>query len=277
MGAAGMRDGVGIVFCDMDGTFLASDKSIPDENLALLDVLAAHGIEFVPCTGRPVSAVPAEVLSHRAVRHAVAANGGLVVDVRTGTSLLSRPLAKESVLELYERVREWPLTFDVFADGEVLSERARYDSMGSLGLSEAMLAMLRRVRKPVDLLVPQIVERARNIEKLTCFFGDLSLRERLQDVADEVGGLSYACGDPNDVELMAPGVSKGSALVWLCEHLGIPVEASVAFGDEQNDVSMLVTAGDGVAMENAAPEVRRSANHVAPSNDSAGVARYLLR
>ena len=266
---------LGIVFCDMDGTMLASDKSIPALNLRALDLLAERGIPFVPCTGRPVSAVPDVVVAHPAVRYVVAANGGVVTDVREDATLRVSALDKDCVLELYERVRGWPLTFDVFADGAVYSERARYESMGGLGIHPATLAMLRRVRVPVDLTVPQIVERARNVEKLTCFFGDLGLRARLMRETEDIGGLACACGDPNDVEIMAPGVSKGSALVWLCEHLGIAVTSAVAFGDQDNDASMLRAAGTGVAMGNATSAVKAAADRVAASNDEAGVGSYL--
>lgn len=267
---------LGVVFCDMDGTLLAADKSIPALNLEALDLLAERGIPFVPCTGRPVSAVPEAVLSHPAVRFVVAANGGVVADVRTDSMLRVMALNKQCVLELYDRVRTWPITFDVFADGVVYSERARYDSMGVLGIHPATLAMLREVRTPVDLSVPQIVERACNVEKLTCFFGDQSIRAQIMREVGDIGGLACACGDPSDVEIMAPGVSKGSALVWLCEHLGLPVESSVAFGDEDNDASMLRAAGTGVAMRNATSAVKAAADCIAASNDDAGVGRYLF-
>ena len=276
MAAAGHRVAPGIVFCDMDGTLLASDKSLPPLNVRALDLLAERGIPFVPCTGRPVSAVPQEVTRHPAVGYVVAANGAVVTDMRARCTIRRVGIAKQSVLALYERVRDWPMTFDVFADGVVYSERVRYDSMGSLGIAEPTLRTLRRVRTPTDLMVPQIVERATCVEKLTCFFGDTTLRPRLQREAEEVGGFSCACGDPNDLELMAPGVSKGQGLEWLCAHLGVPVGAAVAFGDEENDASMLRAAGDGVAMGNATPAVKAAANHVAPSNDDAGVGRYLM-
>ena len=267
----------GIVFCDMDGTLLATDKSVPELNLRALDLLAERGIPFVPCTGRPVSAVPGPVAAHPAARYAIGANGGVVVDMRAEATLKVTGIDKDRVLELYERVRTWPMTFDVFADGVVYSERARYDSMGSLGIHPATLATLRQVRTPVDLMVPQIVARARNVEKLTCFFGDLGLRARLKAEAESIGGLDCACGDPNDLEIMAPGVSKGSALVWLCEHLGIPVASAVAFGDEDNDASMLRSAGTGVAMANATLAVKAVSDTLAPSNDDAGVGRHLLQ
>ena len=261
----------------MDGTLLASDKSIPAVNLRALDVLGELGIPFVPCTGRPVSAVPRSILGHDAVRYAIAANGAVVIDLSNDVRLRVRDIAKDSVLGLYERVCDWPLTFDVFADGVVYSERKRYESMGTLGINPATLAMLRKVRQPTDLTVPQIVAQAQTVEKITCFFGDVRLREALEAVAVEVGGLACASGDPSDLELMAPGTSKGDALAWLCGHVGVAVADAVAFGDEQNDASMLVAAGDGVAMANATSEVVSVADHVADSNDEGGVGRYLLR
>lgn len=268
-------NGPGMVFCDMDGTFLAEDKSIPSQNLALLDELASRGIAFVPCTGRPVSAVPAEVRAHPAVRYVVGANGAVVVDMRTGQRIMVHALDKKNVIDLYVRVGDLPITFDVFVDDVVYSERARYESMGVLGIHPATLQTLRRVRTPTDLLVPHIVEHADVVYKVTCFFGDVSMRERIVREASIVGGFSWACGDPSDVELMAEGVSKGSALEWLCMHEGVPVSRSIAFGDEGNDASMLRAAGDGVAMAHASPEVLDAADHITLSNDDAGVARYL--
>lgn len=265
-----------IVFADMDGTFVATDKSVPVENMSLLDWLEGRGVPFVPCTGRPVSAVPAKVLAHPATRYAVGSNGSVIEDVKRGERLHVTTMEAGRVIALYERVRDLPATFDVFVNGEVLSERGRYDSMGSLDLDAPTLAMLRKVRKPCDLTVPQIVRRAGEVEKITCFWGSREVGEAIMAAAHEVGGLSAAQGHPKDVELQAQGVSKGSALRWLCGHLGIPTSAAVAFGDEDNDVSLLAAAGDGVAMANATPRTKEVADHLAPSNDEAGVARYLM-
>ena len=46
----------------------------------------------------------------------------------------------------------------------------------------------------------------------------------------------------------------------------------MCFGDEHNDLSMLKLAGIGVAMANAAPEVRAEADYVTLSNEEDGVA-----
>ena len=50
----------------------------------------------------------------------------------------------------------------------------------------------------------------------------------------------------------------------------------IAFGDGYNDLSMLQLAGMGVAMANAAPEVRAQADYITLSNEEDGVAAALL-
>ncbi len=275
-GARGRKD-VRIVFADMDGTFVDSQKRIPPLNIRMLDRLDELDIPFVPCTGRPVGAVPHELLEHPATRYVVGANGAVVHDVRAGETTRIRDLEPEQVLELYERIRDLKVTFDVFADGVVYAPRTRYDAMGSYGISDAMLEMLRKVRTPVDLDVPQIVARASHIEKVTCFWGDETARDGIERAIAEMPGLNVAKGDPKDFEFQAEGVSKGSALVWLCERLGIRVAHSVAFGDEMNDLSLVEAAGLGVAMANANEAVRAAADDIALSNDEAGVGVYLLQ
>lgn len=264
-----------IVFADMDGTFLATDKSVPLANLQALDVLLQHHVPFVPCTGRPVSAVPKQIIVHEATRYAVGSNGAVVFDVAQNEALHVERMQADRILALYERVRHLNATFDVFADGAVYAERWRYNAMGSLGIDEPTLVVLRNVRTPVDLTVPQIVDRANSIEKITCFWKDEQDRKALQKAIDDIGGFSSAHGHPKNFELQAEGVSKGSALVWLCSHLGIPTCEAVAFGDEANDLPMLLAAGDGVAMANATSEIQDASDHRTTSNDEAGVARYL--
>ena len=46
----------------------------------------------------------------------------------------------------------------------------------------------------------------------------------------------------------------------------------MAFGDGQNDVSMIAAAGTGVCMANGCPEALAVADRVAPSNLEDGVA-----
>jgi hydroxymethylpyrimidine pyrophosphatase-like HAD family hydrolase len=84
-------------------------------------------------------------------------------------------------------------------------------------------------------------------------------------------------GLPGSVELTAPGVHKGSGLAWLCGRLDVDRADVVAFGDGLNDHEMLLWAGWGVAMGNAARITQELADEVTASNDDDGVAVVIER
>lgn len=79
------------------------------------------------------------------------------------------------------------------------------------------------------------------------------------------------------VELTNQNVSKGQALLTLAETYGIPRERTFAVGDNLNDLSMVEAAAVGVAMGNAAPEVKDAADWTVPTVADAGLAVALER
>ena len=80
-----------------------------------------------------------------------------------------------------------------------------------------------------------------------------------------------------NIEVMGEGATKGTALAWLCEHLGERLADAWAFGDNINDIPMLQAAGHGMAMINAEPEDREAADAITEyDNDHDGVARTIM-
>ena len=61
------------------------------------------------------------------------------------------------------------------------------------------------------------------------------------------------------------GSGKGPALKMLAEKLGFKLEECIAFGDSENDMSMLEAAGISFAMESAKPHVKAVADFVCDS------------
>ena len=57
--------------------------------------------------------------------------------------------------------------------------------------------------------------------------------------------------------------------------MGWEISQVVAFGDNNNDVTMLEAAGDGVAMQNGTESAKAAANHIAPPAKDGGVAQYM--
>ena len=80
---------------------------------------------------------------------------------------------------------------------------------------------------------------------------------------------------PRFLEFVAPGVSKGRAIRWLARRLRIPLGATLAIGDQWNDLEMLAEVGHGAAMPTAPAEVRAVARYIAPPVGEEGVAAII--
>jgi hydroxymethylpyrimidine pyrophosphatase-like HAD family hydrolase len=84
----------------------------------------------------------------------------------------------------------------------------------------------------------------------------------------------------NEVMLLPPGASKGAGLLHLLQNEGLSPRNLLAFGDAENDLSLLQAAEVRVAVANAVEGVKAIADHITPEIGPAGVAgfveRYLL-
>ena len=76
-------------------------------------------------------------------------------------------------------------------------------------------------------------------------------------------------------EILPKGISKGSVLPKLAEYLGIDMRRTVAVGDYNNDISMLKSAGVGIAVANATPEAKAAADFVTVSNEENAIAKII--
>jgi Cof subfamily protein (haloacid dehalogenase superfamily) len=108
------------------------------------------------------------------------------------------------------------------------------------------------------------------------FAADPRTVEIEQEILARLPGLvTYLWGD-GYLEITGPDADKGGALRKIAELLRIPREATVAFGDGLNDVSMVSWAGHGVAVGSYAhPDVVAGAAERIDSPEDGGVATWI--
>ena len=87
--------------------------------------------------------------------------------------------------------------------------------------------------------------------------------------------VAYAVGWTAWLDINPEGVSKASALELVRRRLGVEPWATVAVGDQRNDIEMLRWAARGVAMGNAPDEVKAAANEVTASVQADGLVGVL--
>jgi hypothetical protein len=103
----------------------------------------------------------------------------------------------------------------------------------------------------------------------------LSRRSPQAEADWAVSLTEYVHRDFSLIDVTAPGATKGHALAWRAEQLGLTRDQVMAVGDNFNDVEMLEYAGTPVLMANAVEGLRRPGWFVTGHQDDAGLARAI--
>jgi Cof subfamily protein (haloacid dehalogenase superfamily) len=253
----------GLLVIDLDGTIVDARGLVDPLAADAIGVLQDGGIKVVLATGRsPWSGVAdlARVLDLSGPH--ITMQGALVLDPWDGEVFLARALPATVYLEALQLADELGLDPVVgLVDGyraERLPEWAGADSTIQAGRRIRHVDDLTRLtdEPPFRLLLPTTVDRHEKVRrKLMAWFEDRA---------------SITWNDQFGVEVLGPGVDKGTAMVWLAERYGIALEKTVAIGDARNDIGMLLRAGRSAAMGSAPAEVRKAADIVVPPVDEHG-------
>ncbi len=271
-----------LIATDIDGTFVDDRKHMIDENIQALTECAERAIQIVPATGRTIIGIPDELKNLPGVRYAITVNGASVVDLKTGEIISSCLLKAETAIKIMELVRdcEDDIMYDAYIDGVGYTRQSFWDNLAYYVPNQGIHDLVRKTRKPVPDNIEYIREHCEYVEKINLFFVKEEARMRMRKVLTDIPGILVSSSLSNNLEINAAGADKGSALIRLAEHLGISQEETMAFGDGENDISMIRMAGFGVAMENAEECVKAVADHITVTNNEAGVAvairKYVL-
>lgn len=257
-----------ILFTDMDGTLLTSQKTVSQPLAGLISQMIASGHRFVLSSGRTLTSIlscaqKAGLLYPDTL--IIAVNGNLVYDCKSRRALMEKTVPEPVCRDIIEMARGYGLHIQSYDESRVVCEKAGPELsfyQKSTGL-EAVLT---------DDIMGCI---GRAPHKLLAI--DLNGRDRLlalqQDILSRYGDIVTAIFSCNQyLEVFDKTAGKGNALRFVCRHLGIPVSRSVAAGDAENDISMLDAAGTAVAMANAPEEVKAHADFVTrQDNDHDGL------
>lgn len=120
------------------------------------------------------------------------------------------------------------------------------------------LAAVRRVAETFPAIRPQAPEYQHEF-KSSWFLDHATpgaLRDLKQRLADAGLTVKVVYSSSRDLDILPSNATKGGALRWLCERLGLPLDTVLVAGDSGNDASMFRLPGvRGIVLENTLPEL----------------------
>ena len=258
----GAREKIKAVFFDVDGTLLSfKTHKIPDSALDAINQLRSRGIKIIVATGRPLFLL--DTVKHIPFDAFLTLNGSYCF-TNDNKDIFKSPFDAQEI----EKIIDWtnnngkdvPFAF-MHSNGWFISS-----------INEDVKELCRHL--DVEIPPPSPVENARNYEifQTMGFFGedyDSHMRENV------LTGSELARWSPVFTDIVKAGNSKSLGMEKILNHFGLKEENSMAFGDGGNDITILKAASIGVAMGNAADNVKAIADYVTTSVDDNGIANAL--
>lgn len=257
-----------LVAFDLDGTLMGADLVISPSVRDAIARTVQRGVTVTLATGRMFAATAPFAQSLGIHAPLICYQGGWIqaLDTRVLHRVtLPDDLARAAIEK--GRARGWHTI--LYADGQLFIDARRLP-----------LAYYETYLGPDPVEKPDLTSVLLTHQPDKVLF--IAEPERIPGIADELTGHFGTSADvvqshASFIELVPRHVNKGRALAWLAETLGIPQQAVLAAGDQQNDLTMVEWAGIGIAMGNAVPSVQAVADWIAPPMVEGGAAAILER
>ena len=252
---------------DLDGTLTNNKKEVTQHCLDALFAAQKLGVKVALVSGRPTFGVaPIADLIRLDLfgGFVVSFNGGEITDWKTKKTLYKNYIEPLYIPYLYNTAKANGFTIMTYSgdciitenpDDEYVIRASRLNKMRINPVEDFVKAMDHPVSKCLIVGYPgKLAELEVNMSR---------------ELEDEIGVFR---SEPYFLEVVPDGVDKERALAALTESLGITREEVIAIGDGYNDLTMIVYAGLGIAMDNAQTPVKQSADFITLSNENDGVA-----
>ena len=263
-----------ILALDIDGTILDPYGKLPT---AVRDAVAAarrRGLWVVLCTGRRFRTALPWALELELEGSIVVNNGTLVKNIQSGETLrhVYLPIDEYAPVISFVRSGGSPLVYvDTYHEHvDLITERC----------SKTHTYQRDYLNDNTDFFqtVDDLHDRPRSdVIMVSTMADEATLTAMCERAQEEFGDrirthiLINKSYQGLILELLSPLSGKWAALEAVAAEAGVKPEEIIAVGDDTNDIEMIRHAGLGIAMGNAASEVKQAADRVVRSNAEGGV------
>ncbi|MBR5772286.1 MAG: HAD family phosphatase [Clostridia bacterium] len=240
------------LFIDIDRTLTAEYNVIPERNLTALKKAKDAGHKVIINTGRSYGNIPPNILEQIDTDGVISGNGTVVM---CEGNILREDYIKDSAVEKIARIcfecKNCWAVFEGFNHSYCITGRGREPASWDIKIAS----------------FEEFREKSKDDRFQVVAVGITFPESRLSELDDDITHYRF----DHYFDLTAKGNNKADGMLMLLDKFGIPVERSIAFGDSDNDRTMLKTAGKGVAVANAQELLLKEADYITLSNTEGGV------
>jgi len=258
-----------LVVIDLDGTLLNDDNQIDKLSKMAVEALCERHIKVAFASDRSsrgTGAIRDKFDLCDFLDYSLYFNGACVVDNKNNKMLINKYLSGNDFIPLSKLVTEDDIYIYAFnAEKIIVSEMNTYAYEDAYKNNTSIVSQSREALTNAPIIYKYVI--AGNSEKLD--------RIEASITSDLKKNYSIVRTYKNRLEFYHSTANKGQAMKILTELNGCLLEETMAIGDAGNDIEMIISAGQGIAMGNATDEVKSKADYVSATNNNGGVAKAL--
>jgi Cof subfamily protein (haloacid dehalogenase superfamily) len=282
-----------LIAIDLDGTLLSPSLEISDENLTAMKLAQDEGHVVMICSGRAPEDI-SDVLKSTGIKCPIAGSNGTVVIV-DGNEISNISMRKKDVIAVAQILNHKRNPYKIYTSEGIYVPSSWSENFAEMLEEHKELAeqLTKRelqslTEKPKESDTSKIFDSLDDLLSIGNFRVQKffiptiisKLKEELIHAFQEIEGISITTSGPYNIEIMDKNGNKSNGLKTVSEFYQIPIENTIAIGDNYNDVPMMGAAGLSIAMGNADPKIKELCDVTTLSNQENGVAvaikKYML-
>lgn len=254
-----------MIAIDIDGTLLNKDKKILFETKQDIKEAYNKGIIICICTGRAYPAAKRYVDELCLDIPLILYNGSRILMNNGAEIIFNKTIDKEVSNSVFDIINMNDGTFCFWKEDTLYFNKnneytAYYEKLTGI--------------KPT-IIIDYDESIFTNINKFLWFDTPENLMFIKNNILNNVAGIDCFKSQNYILEIVPTGINKGEAIKFLANYYNIDISEVIAIGDDENDVSMIMAAGLGVAMKNAKDCVKEVADYISSSNEENGVGKVI--
>ena len=262
-----------LIAMDMDGTLLTNHQEILPYTKDVLKNLQKQGVALVLASGRDIHSLEYYGKQLNIDKYPqsgyIVLNGLEIYNSQKECLYRAKRLNKTDITVLSTIAKKHMFDMVIFF------EHCLYIlTYGKTGVMENHF--IDREKYDIDDVTKIPNELFECIKKVAFIQSENIMDKVLPEIQEQMKHRFEICRVESDwVEVNPVNASKGKALKRISKLKNIPLNHILAFGNGENDIDMLETAGLGVAMENSFDTVKKIADDVCLDNEHDGIGVYL--
>lgn len=263
---------ISLIVCDMDGTLLGLDKTVPQVNRDAMIRAKAQGVRFSVCTGRIQPMTDFYLKDLDLDTPVITANGALIWDPVQRKTLWDLPMDQDEVLCILRFCKEHALDYcaltmkkSYFSPDNI--RRQRFEQYNEIATANGFPSM-----ELCEFDESFACMQGQKVYKLLIYDAEEKQTELAKKYLDTLKMTGYTSSEKGLLDIAHRQVNKGYGLTQLARLLDIPLSSVCAMGDYDNDIPMLECCGYPVAMGNGCDAIKKKAQFVTKANHEGGVA-----